>query len=457
MEYKPQQNPLPQPPDPGSRRLPKLDLKSSIWARFAIVGFLTLLLIIPTVMIMSLITERSQRRDAVTSEISKSWGGNQVIVGPILTVPYEHHTWDGYQKAITTIEYAHFLPESLVVAGSVRSEHRNRGIYDVIVYTADLDISAVFESPAFTSLNIHEQDVHWDDAVIALGVADPKGIKDLVEMKFDNTTSQASPGISNTDVVKTGISIPVEMAKGSAQHRFACKLSLNGSSQLLMSPVGKETTVHLTSDWNNPSFVGDYLPDRHDLKADGFTADWNVLHLSRNFPQQWTGARYDVSESVLGVSLLMSVDLYQKSMRTVKYAILFIALTFITFFVVEILGGKPAHPIQYLMIGIALLVFYVFLLSLSEHISFSYAYLIASVGVIGLVTAYSTTFLSGGRLIAISATLVVLYGYLYIVLHLQDYALLMGSVILFVALALTMFLTRKIDWFTALTRQNGKG
>ncbi len=429
----------------------RLDLRNSVGVRLIIVGVLTFLLLAPAIMIGALISEREERRDEVAREISKNWGAEQVLVGPVLSIPYRFRAYNDEKKLVSGIRHAHFLPETLDVEGTIDPEMRNRGIYETVVYNCDLDVSAVFSAPSFGGLNVEPENIMWDDASVSFGISDMKGVKDPATILWNDQAIEANPGVASDDLMESGIGVAADLSAEDADFTFKTKLNLNGSSGLFFSPVGKVTTVHLESDWQNPSFVGDYLPTQRTVSDGGFESNWRVLHVSRDFPQKWVGSKYKVDKSLLGVSLLLSVDRYQKTMRTVKYAIMFISLTFLTFFVVEILGGKPIHPIQYLLIGFALLMFYALLLALSEHFAFNLAYIVASAAVVTLISIYSTSFLPGKRRPAIvAAILTILYGYLYIVLQLQDYALLMGSLVLFLALASMMYLTRKIDWFSVL-------
>jgi inner membrane protein len=215
--------------------------------------------------------------------------------------------------------------------------------------------------------------------------------------------------------------------------------------------------VNVESDWANPSFTGSFLPEDRQISADGFNSEWNILHLNRNYPQQWKGANQVVAATVFGVDLLQPVDEYQKTMRTAKYAIMFIGLTFLTFFMIELLSGSTIHPVQYLLIGFALLIFYTLLLSISEYVTFGYAYLAASAAIVSLITIYSVSVLSDWRKAgAILGMLTMLYGYLYILLQLQDYALLMGSLGLLLVLSCVMYLTRNIDWFEIMGSKRSK-
>lgn len=435
----------------------KREIKYSIGIRLIIIAFLTLVLLIPSIMIQSLISERKDRRDEAAGEISEKWGNRQIITGPILTVPYKYYIKDQDNNLVQTIKYAHFLPEDLIVDGLLNPEIRYRGIYEVVVYNSQLFISGKFESPDLTDLKIPSKDILWQDAFLSLGISDMKGIKDFIDVDWNSIKYSANPGIETKDVISSGISIRPNIAAEKKEYNFKIDLILNGCFGLFFSPVGKETKVELKSDWPNPSFAGNFLPVDRDINSNGFSANWKILHLNRNFPQKWTGSQHKVSDSIFGVNLLLSVDEYQKTMRTAKYAIMFISLTFLTFFMIELLSKKVIHPIQYLLIGFALLIFYTLLLSISEYIVFKFAYLIASIGIIILISLYAKSVLTDLiQTIIISGVLIILYGYLYILLQLQDYALLMGSIGLFFVLAVVMYLTRKIDWFVILKSQDLK-
>jgi inner membrane protein len=432
----------------------KMELKHSIGVRLVIIVLLTFVLLIPSFMILLLISERQQRRDTVAGEISRNWGAKQTLIGPVLNIPFKYRTYKDPNNVVEATLYAHFLPERLDVNGVVNPEVRNRSIYEIVVYDCDLQLSAVFNSPQFEAWNVKAEDILWEDASISLGISDMKGVRDPIRFQWNDEAIEANPGVPSDDLFSSGVSIPVKIAADKAAYTFQTKLRLNGSFELLFSPIGKETTLHLSSAWQNPSFTGDYLPTDRKVNKNGFEADWRVLQVSRDFPQEWVGAKYEVDKSLFGVSLLLSVDQYQKTTRTVKYAIMFIALTFMTFFVLEIRGGRPIHPIQYLLIGLALLVFYTLLLSLSEYIAFGYAYFIASAGIVALISFYSmSVFADKLRAVIVAVVMIILYGYLFIILQLQDYALLMGSLILFVALALMMYTTRRVDWFSVLNHR----
>jgi inner membrane protein len=426
------------------------NLKHSLGTRLFIIAFLTLILLIPALLIQSLISEREDRRDSVADEISQKWGDEQAIVGPIISIPYRYY-FKSEENVEQTIRYAHFLPENLNIQGEVFPEVRYRGIYKVIVYNSNLTISGNFPAIDLSGFKTPKEDFLLENAFVSVGISDMTGIKDFVTVAWEGEEILANPGIETNDVLESGISITPDIQAGE-QYTFDFELNLNGSSGILFSPVGKQTEVELSSEWSNPSFTGNFLPIDREVSKSGFEANWKVLHLNRNFPQQWTGPNREVSNSTFGVDLLLGVDEYQKTIRTAKYAIMFISLTFLTFFMIELLGKKIIHPLQYLLIGFALLIFYTLLLSISEYVVFSFAYIIASTAIISLITIYSYSVLSDIlKTGVISGVLIILYGYLYILLQLQDFALLLGSIGLFVVLSVVMYLTRNINWFEIMS------
>jgi inner membrane protein len=428
--------------------MPGDKLKNSVGLRLFIIGVLSLVLLIPAMMIQGLITEREQRRDSAVFEVSYKWGQPQTIAGPILTVPYKKLVKDEKGNLTPVVEYAHFLPEQLSINAELFPEVRYRGIYEVILYNSRLQLRGNFAPLDFNQFSILAENILWKDSFLALGLTDLKGIREAVKIKFNDAEFIANPGIESKDVLEIGISVKPKLSASNERYEFAIDLDLNGSGTISFVPVGKETAVKISSPWGNPSFGGEFLPVARQVQSNHFNAEWKVLHLNRNYPQQWLGSRHKIMDSSFGVELLLPIDEYQKTMRTAKYAIMFIALTFLAFFLTEVLNKKVIHPIQYILIGLALILFYTLLLSFSEHIKFNPAYLLSSLAIIALVTAYTKSVLSNNLATAIIAgILIILYGFLYIILQLQDYALLLGSVGLFIILAIVMYVTRKIDWF----------
>jgi inner membrane protein len=425
-------------------------IRTSVTFKMFSIAFLAIILLIPAFMIQMVIQDREYRRNEAVQEISSKWGNEQTLAGPILTVPYKATIKDEAGNISNVTQYAHFLPDKLEVKGSLQPEVRYRGIYEAVLYTGKLQFGGQFSFPNFDDWTIDKQDILWNKAFLSVGIPDMRGINDKIELAWNSQKMLFEPGIESPDVVSSGVSVatPLVADKKGDTFTFDFQLNLNGSERLKFLPLGKETTVSLSSPWRNPSFDGAFLPDTRNIDTKGFTAQWKVLHLNRNFPQQWLGNGQNIQESAFGVKLLTPIDEYQKTARSSKYAIMFIFLTFLGFFFVEILNKMRIHPAQYLLVGAALCVFYLLLISLSEHIKFNPAYWVSTAATVILITAYSSTIFRSKKLtISICITLLALYGFLYSLLQLQDYALLMGSLGLFSILAAIMYLSRNIDWY----------
>lgn len=429
-------------------------VKTSLLVKLFSIGFLTLLLLIPNAMIKELVRERQDRLAEATQEVSASWGVPQTVIGPILSVPYSEWTQAEDGKKLESIHTAWFLPQELAVDGRVNPELRKRGIYEIILYQSDLLISGKFSKPDFAALHIRPEDVHWEQARLSLGVSGMSGIKTSIQLNWSGTSIRMDPGTANAKVLLSGVSNEVPLDAETGEYRFSIPLKLNGSGHLKFEPVGKESKVSLESTWPSPSFEGEFLPDKREISPKGFNASWTVLDLNRNYPQQWKGYEYGFSSnstgpnSQFGVRLMNTVDGYAKSDRSAKYAILVIGLTFLIYFFFETLRKFHIHPFQYLLVGLALSIFYLLLLSLSEHLGFNTAYFIATAATVGLITIYSNGVFRNTRLsIQLLLLLLLIYGFIFIVLQLEDYALLAGSIGIFGALAAVMFYSRNVDWY----------
>ncbi len=436
--------------------------KESITFKFIVIAVLTLLLLIPASMIESIIYEREITRDRVIREVSSKWANEQMLSGPILSIPYlvtqiirekddEKNTYKERKEVVK--KYAHFLPSELRIEGSVSPEVRYRSIYEVVVYSSELKLSGTFQKPDFSIWKIRESQILYDETTLSFGISDMRGINKLINFRFNDSTFEAGPGIPSRDVLSSGVSAMIGKID-SGENTFEFTLDVNGSQSLNFIPVGKETTVQLTSDWKDPSFAGAFLPDERTISKQGFEASWNILALNRTYPQQWLENQYPVINSKFGVDLIFAVDLYQKSERSVKYAIIFLSLTFLIFILSEITQKKRVHPIQYFLIGLALCVFYSLLISFAEHIGLDWAFLVASVAVIGLISAYSAQIFRNMKdTLLVSLELVLLYVFLYTILQMEAYSLLIGSIGLFAVIALTMFLSRKINWYGSMDQE----
>ncbi len=419
------------------------------------VGILTIILLIPQIMVESLITDRQQRRDSVTGEVTDKWGKSQTVSGPFLVLPYTISSRNDEGKLVEVTERVCLLPKRLTITSHMAPETRYRSIFEVILYSTHTSIAGEFSLEYLDKMQIPEDHILWKDAELVLGISDLKGIRDTLDAKWEEGKLDINPGMVNQEITPTGLSSRVEISPRKKTYDFDIKLSLNGSEELNFVPVGEQTKTEITGSWANPSFQGAYLPLTRNIDNTSFRAEWYILHLNRDYPQAFTPGKYKIEQSAFGVKLVLPIDEYQKTMRTTKYAVLFIALTFMAFFVSEILSLRAIHPVQYALIGFALLLFYVLLLSLSEHVPFGLAYLIAGAAIAALCTMYTRAIFHSLRpALALGGVLVALYGFLYVIVQAQDYALLLGSLGLFISLALVMFLTRKIDWFAIGKKNN---
>lgn len=435
----------------------KRKLRDSAMVKMLVIGALIMVLLIPLGMVKSLVSERQTRSGEAAGEVASTWGNGQVLAGPVLTVPYLRHLKDDKGVLTTVVSYARFLPEVLDIEGKVATERRSRGIFEVAVYHTDLHWTGTFNRPDFSAWRTAPEDIQWNDAYLAVGVPDMRGVTSGVDLQWGTRTLQLGPGGSESDLWASGLRVGIPglaESKPGEVYAFAFDLGLNGSSRLSFLPMGKETRVKLASRWPSPSFMGAFLPVERTVKGTGFEATWNVSWFGRSFPQQWraeetaqVAAPEVIDGSAFGVQLLVPVDAYQKTERARKYGLLFLLLTFMTFFLYEQFNPFSLHPVQYLLVGSALCLFYLLLLSLSEHVSFGVSYLAAASATVLLIGGYSIAILRGaGRASLMTVVLGGLYGYLYVLLQLEDYALLLGSIGLFVILALVMYLTRKVDW-----------
>lgn len=459
-------------------------IKRSIIARIVIIGAITLVLLIPTAMISELVNEREARRDEAIDEAGSKWGNPQVLAGPVLMVPYKVITDQGAGKTpLEEIKQAYFLPQSLNISGTVSPNILKRGIYEVVAYGTDLKFEGKFNTPDFKNLNISEANVLWDRAEIAIAVTDMRGVNNDLKIKWDNTDYKLKPGavrgivlgeglgldmdrqreldmkkMSATEAVSEAgsgvtVKVPLDINSKDKTYNYSFAVNVNGSDNLTFLPLGSETNVELASSWKTPSFDGAFLPDEREITDSGFKAKWKVLQLNRSYGESWTGT-VNAANSTFGVRLLVPVDEYQKNTRSIKYAIILIALTFIIFFFIEIFNRIRIHPIQYLLTGTALVLFYSLLLSISEHLGFDRAYLIASASTILLVTLYSKTVFKSLKLALVQGgLLLIIYSFVYTILQLQDYSLLIGNAGLFLVLAIVMYLSRNIDWYNLMDKE----
>ena len=439
-------------------------MQRKLLIKFLVIGGLILFLLIPLELIESLVEERSSYREAAKKDIALSWTGAQEIIGPILTIPYKRkvkqRVWDKEIKQyvdqmIYTEEHVYFLPEVLLINGKAVLQERYRGIYKVSVYTSDLSINGQFALPKAFGIDATKSEILWGQAYLSVGIQDSRGIKTEPKLSWKGGTKEFLPG-TNVRFLNEGVHAVVGKLKRDKayNYHFSFNLNLRGMGSIAFSPVGKTTTVKLESSWPHPSFTGRFLPERRNISDEGFSAIWETSYFSSNMQQLFdrcieTNCKA-FNQNLIGVSFIQPVDIYQQTDRSIKYAILFVLLTFVVFVLFEVLKKLPIHPVQYCLVGLALAIFYLLLISLSEHMIFTVAYCLASVACIALLTFYVSFVLKDRiRGLGFGCLLVLLYGVLYTLIRSEDHALLMGSLLLFVTLSLIMYFTCGIDWYQA--------
>jgi len=423
--------------------------KSKVIVKGLMIGVLALLLLIPADFVQNLIKEREARQKEAITEVSSKWAGRQNITGPVLVIPYTKAGKDNNGLSITIKSFAYFLPDRLNIESTVKPEKRYRGIYEVMLYSSSIKLNGTFTPLALQKLNLGPGDMLWNEAYVCLGITDAKGLKDELQVRWNDSTLSLTPSAVNNAVLKEGFVSPLTINESTASStiRFSSQVSLNGSEQLLFTPVGKQTTVQMQSTWPDPSFTGNQLPDSSMITKNGFEAKWKSLSHTRSFPQAWKDDSYNLASASFGADLFVPVNSYQKTTRSVKYAILCILLSFTAFFLIETNNKKSVHPVNYALIGFALILFYTLLLSFSEYIGFNAAYAVATAATVGLITWFVKGLLQSMKLsLLLSLVLVLLYSYIFTILQLQDCALLLGSVGLFLTLAVVMYYSRKVQW-----------
>lgn len=430
--------------------------QQTFWQRYGlffksmVVGFLMLVLLIPASFIQDLVRERQERQTEVIAEVSSKWASAQTINGPFLLIPYIEYQPGENGKVLAYKRMLHYMPDALEVDGKLMPEVKHRSIFKIVLYKSDVLLKGKIAPLQLAKAGIDPNSIQWNEVRLCLGITDNRGIAESLVLNWNGQPFEMEPGFPETEIAASGVSmlIPDAVRLKDSASTFQLKLKLNGSERLYFTPLAKQTSVQLQSAWPDPAFDGKFLPQQSAVKPEGFTAKWNILHFTRDIPQVWKTGKHDVHTYAFGVGLLQGIDSYSKTMRAVKYALLFIALTFCLFFFIEILKKRSVHPLQYILVGLALCIFYTLLLSVSEYTGFNIAYAIASVATIGLITAYTySIFKQAGVAIALTGFLSALYGFIYILIQLQDGALLFGSIGLFILLAIVMFYSRRIDWY----------
>lgn len=454
--------------------------------KLVVVAFLTLLLLIPLSMVNSLIRERQQTKSSAIDDITVKWGTQQTITGPFLVVPYNETVIEDGKQVITKKTLL-VLPETLLADGKIDVEKRSRGIYDASVYKSEVNLSGTFIINAIKNSGVKEEQLLLNESRVILSLSDLRGIREGVTLDFAGqsyafepglpienlvVSNQYNSGVRSSDGVKYVMRDGVQeesqgpiFAEGlnakldslglkNAQEEipFSIRLNLNGSHGFYLVPVGKTSSASIRANWGTPSFTGEYLPENHEVTDNGFTAQWKVLHLNRGYGQYITpNNQKDIdlmSTSRFGVQFIQAVDQYQQNMRSVKYAILIILLTFVAVFFIELSRKHAAvNPFQYLLIGLALILFYTLLLSMSEVWGFTIAYVVAAIMTVALITVHMGSVLRSRKMaLIIGGVLTFLYLFIFILIQMETYALLFGSLMLFAILAVIMYYSKRLKF-----------
>ncbi|MFY0680994.1 MAG: cell envelope integrity protein CreD [Thalassovita sp.] len=444
----------------------------SVGFKYVVVILLTLLMFIPMLFVSEVVDSRKTLARDVTASLGQEWGGPQVLVGPVLRIPVQatvdvveqvaildpttgraHLDVDGNARtrAVTkrvkqNREPLWVLPEDLVMSGQLETQVRYRGIYQVPVYQSDLKLAFNYDFAKAHSGVEEDETILWDRALVVLSVSSNAALRGATTLAVDGVARAVDPAI----VLDTNGGIQAEVGDPRNNTEYALNLGMNGAASFKTTPVGRNTSVKLHSDWPHPSFVGRYLPDASEVSEEGFSASWTIPHLARTFPQ--TSRDMTLAElarrASFGVAIFQPNDFYQKAYRASRYAILFIALTFLTILLLDQTQKRPTHPIQYLLVGLAQATFVLLMVAYAEQIGFLYAYVLSSSAITLLLTMFGWAGLGlGRRTLVLSASLVVTYAALYFILVSVDYALLAGATLAFVAIAAAMFGTRNEDWY----------
>lgn len=440
---------------------------------------LTLAILIPLQLVRGVIQDRQQYREAAVRDVASSFGGRQVLAGPVLVVPYEERvvetSTDGDGRVREIVRRRHgqwtFFPDDLAVDGVLKPDTRRRGLYQVRVYEWDGHAQARFDAavPAATEGVQRTIGQPW----LSLGIADVGGLRGSPTISINGAAANVQQGLGHADGSGVHVRLPAPLAGQQLRLAVRADLQLRGTEAFAMLPLGNQNDLRLRSRWPHPGFNG--MSPQQDVGGEGFRARWQIASVATNAQRRYLQEPTLASAGAFGdgqrdgadgaalwmppadavsVSLLDPVSPYVQADRATKYGLLFVLLTFIGFFMFELIKQVRVHPIQYLLVGMAIAIFFLLLVSLSEHIAFGWSYLLASLACIGLIGFYLAAVLRGGlRGLGFAAMLGTLYGVLYGLLLSEDNALVLGSGLLFAILAAIMLATRKVDWYQAASRE----
>lgn len=423
---------------------------NKMFLKSLLIAGLTLLMLIPASFVCNLVYERESRQEEVINEVSSKWASAQTIKGPILMVPY----WVNVTQADKSVQrfkkVIYVMPDQLLIDGKLNPEKRHRSIYDVTLYKSALKIQGAFRPLDLSALGIARESIIDQEIKLLVGIADVRGIEQDIQLNINGDTAVMEGGVPENDFLSKGLSRNVDWDMAQSLS-FSFNLKLKGSGSLQFIPVGKTTKVNINSPWLHPKFDGKFIPaEEARIDKNGFDAHWNVLQISSGIPTVLLDQKISLDDNAFGVKLIEPINGYAKTQRAVKYAILFISLTFIIFFFIEVLQKRNIHPLQYLLVGLALIIFYTLLLSFTEYCGFNLSYCISTIATMTLIGLYVWGIFKSGKIaVSFSAALLTLYAYIFVLIQLEDLAFLFGSVGLFIILAIIMYYSRKIDWYAS--------
>jgi len=463
-------------------------LTNSVILKLGVILFLVLLLLIPMSRVEDLIHERKDREQSVSSEITSKWGNRQVVSGPIIGIPYTYsytvNTTDdkGQVKSETHVEkdYVFLVSKKLDVQSAVTPSYLKRGIYQTVVYNAMVTLGAEFDEIDLSKLDLQADDLEWDKARVFIGLSDLKGVKAVPRLNMGQDGEEFEVGNTDVSLFERTMVAHIDLSDRSTKKKFSIDLDIRGSRNLTIFPTGNETSIVVSGEWPNPSFNGGFLPEERTVSENSFAANWRIPSFSRKFPQQWKGVQgmmYQVSnqeftdiayaysetpaasyhgqrvqqsteQDMVQVNFLESVNNYQKTMRVAKYGILVVLLTLTSLFFTEVIKKQRVHIIQYVLIGCAMVLFYSLLLAISEHIGFNWAYLVSALATTMLISAFIYGITKNQKIAWIfSGILSAFYAFIFSLMQLQDYSLIVGTIGVFVILALLMRLSIRVNWY----------
>ncbi|MFK7886121.1 MAG: cell envelope integrity protein CreD [Gammaproteobacteria bacterium] len=435
-------------------------LGRSVGLKLAMIGFLVLVLLLPTAMIEGVVRERAALEHEARGNIMQAFGHAQTLSGPILRIPYRQPKIAANGKRFEKTGAIYHLPRNATFKTNVDTQERYRGLYTIPVFETSVAIEAQFDPVALSELNLDDATIEFDRAQLVIGLSDPRTLRSTPIATVNNLDLTFGPGkrlhadIGPTiDVAlrDTGFTDATKTLSVITQLEFA------GTDRLQFLPVGDTQSVFMNANWPDPSFAGHYLPSTRNISDAGFDAQWHVTSLGRLYPGTWVDddvTAPNLHQSAFGTHFKPALNTYDRARRAVHYAVLAIVLTFACFFLFDVLNALRLHPFQYLLVGFANCLFFLLLLSLAEHIGFALAYAISAIASIGLIGGYSVTVLGAAkRALLCCAVLAALYGFVYMTLRAQSYALLAGSLGLWCVLAAVMYLTRRVDWRAAAAQE----